>query len=90
MVFIGGPRQVGKTALALQIAPKKRRYLNWDILEDRKLISQQKFPLESFIVFDEIHKFKQWRNYIKGLWDRCKTKKTDSSHRERAAKINPL
>lgn len=75
MVFIGRPRQVGKTTLALQIAPKKHCYLNWDILEDRSLISQQKFPLESFIVFDEIHKFKQWRGYIKGLWDRYKSKK---------------
>ena len=75
MVFIGGARQVGKTTLALQIAPKSRRYLNWDILEDREFLLQQKFPLENFIVFDEIHKFKQWRNYIKGLYDRHRAKK---------------
>ena len=75
MVFLGGPRQVGKTTLALDIAPKKFRYLNWDILKDRELILKQVFPLEKFIVYDEIHKFIQWRNYVKGLYDKHKDTK---------------
>ena len=75
MVFLGGPRQVGKTTLALDIAPKKCRYLNWDVLEDREFILKQAFPLEKFIVYDEIHKFTQWRNYIKGLYDKHKKTK---------------
>ena len=75
MVFIGGPRQVGKTTLSLALAPKKHRYLNWDILRDREFILRQNFPIEKFIIFDEIHKFKQWRNYIKGLYDKHKNKK---------------
>ena len=33
MVFIGGPRQVGKTTLSRNIAPDGHRYLNWDDLE---------------------------------------------------------
>ena len=69
MVFIGGPRQVGKTTLARDLAPKGHRYLNWDILKDRESILKQHFPRERFIIFDEIHKFSQWRNYIKGLYD---------------------
>ncbi|MES9902263.1 MAG: ATP-binding protein [Sedimenticola sp.] len=69
MVFVGGPRQVGKTTLALDIAPKRHRYLNWDVLEDREFILRHKFPAEKFVIYDEIHKFKQWRNYIKGLFD---------------------
>lgn len=75
MVFIGGPRQVGKTTLSLQVAPKAHRYFNWDILEDRQFILQQHFPAESFIIFDEIHKFKQWRGYIKGLFDKYRGRK---------------
>ena len=84
MIFLGGPRQVGKTTLALSLAPKKFRYLNWDILQDRELILKQRFPLEKFIIYDEIHKFSQWRNYIKGLYDQYKNKKrilvTGSAH----------
>lgn len=75
MVFIGGPRQVGKTTLSLDLAPKKHRYLNWDILKDREFILRQNFPIEKFIIFDEIHKFKQWRNYIKGFYDKHKSEK---------------
>jgi len=75
MVFISGPRQVGKTTLCLDLAPKKHRYMNWDILTDREWILKQKFPLEKFIIYDEIHKFTNWRNYIKGLYDKYKKNK---------------
>ena len=75
MVFIGGPRQVGKTTLSLDIAPKKHCYLNWDILEDREFILKQQFPTDPFVIFDELHKFKNWRNYIKGFYDKHKTEK---------------
>ena len=49
--------------------------MNWDILEDRENILRQKFPVEKFLIYDEIHKFKGWRNYIKGLYDKHKTEK---------------
>ena len=84
MVFIGGPRQVGKATLAQKLAPQKHTYLNWDILEDREFILKQKFPIGSFIIYDEIHKFHQWRNYLKGLYDKHKNSKkilvTGSAH----------
>ena len=35
MVFISGPRQVGKTTMAMDLAPRGSRYLNWDVEEDR-------------------------------------------------------
>ncbi len=75
MVFVGGPRQVGKTTLSLNIAPDKHRYLNWDDLQDREFILREKFPVESFVIFDEIHKFGNWRNYIKGLYDKNREEK---------------
>lgn len=75
MVFIGGPRQVGKTTLSLNLAPKKHRYFNWDVFEDREFILKQYFPLEKFVILDDIHKFKHWRSYVKGLYDKYKKQK---------------
>lgn len=72
MVFVGGARQVGKTTFAQGIAPKKCKYLNWDILKDRDFILKERVPLEKFVIFDEIHKFKNWRNYVKGIYDKYK------------------
>ncbi len=75
MVFIGGPRQVGKTTLSLNIAPDGRRYLNWGDLEDREFILRERYPVESFVIYDEIHKFGNWRTYIKGLCDKVRNDK---------------
>lgn len=78
MVFIGGPRQVGKTTLSLQFlakpSEKSPAYLNWDRLSDRQLILRDQIPLnEPLIIFDEIHKFRNWRSLIKGLYDKNKS-----------------
>ncbi len=70
MVFIGGPRQVGKTTMAKSILANQAGYLNWDIDEDREKILRRQLPATSMIVFDELHKYKRWRNYLKGLFDK--------------------
>lgn len=76
MVFIGGPRQVGKTTLGLSlIGPKTTvkspAYLNWDVLLDRDAILKQQVPSgQNLIFFDEIHKYARWRGLIKGLYDK--------------------
>jgi uncharacterized protein len=70
MVFVTGPRQVGKTTLALQIIGAKKGYLNWDVAGDREKILKHELPENRILVFDEIHKYRSWRNYLKGLWDR--------------------
>lgn len=69
MVFLAGPRQVGKTTLALQIAGNRRGYLNWDVVEHREKILSRELPPEKLLVFDELHKYRSWRNYLKGLYD---------------------
>jgi predicted AAA+ superfamily ATPase len=70
MVFLGGPRQVGKTTLSTTLPHLKTSYLNWDNLEDKKKILNVNWPeLNKLIVFDEVHKFARWRNMIKGYWD---------------------
>ena len=78
MVFIGGPRQVGKTTLALSILQGDENhpaYLNWDYFEDKKDILQGKLPSnQNLIILDEIHKYKEWRNLVKGLYDKRKSK----------------
>ena len=70
MVFVGGPRQVGKTTLAKQIIKKASSYLNWDNVEHRHSIIKNQLPTHSKeLIFDEIHKFTKWRNFIKGFYD---------------------
>ncbi len=80
MVFLAGPRQSGKTTLAHIISKKftNTLYFNWDIAEHRvRLIEnptffeavQRKDSSTPLIVFDEIHKYKEWKNYLKGVYD---------------------
>ena len=73
MVFVGGPRQVGKTTLAkavLSAAFPAGRYLNWDFDEDRQDILQKRWSAENtLLVFDELHKFPRWKRWIKGIYD---------------------
>ncbi len=79
MIFVGGPRQVGKTTFALSVLSKLVRgevtknhpaYLNWDILQHRKEIRQAAIaPNQPLIVLDEVHKYPRWRNLMKGLFD---------------------
>ncbi len=69
MVFVSGPRQVGKTTLARGLPEGEEGYLNWDIAEHRERILRRELPPASMWIFDEIHKYRGWRNYIKGLYD---------------------
>ncbi|MBW2031732.1 MAG: ATP-binding protein [Deltaproteobacteria bacterium] len=74
MVFIGGPRQVGKTTLAKAILdnyfPESGRYFNWDFDEDRQDILRKRWSDDDrLLVFDELHKYPRWKGWIKGLFD---------------------
>jgi predicted AAA+ superfamily ATPase len=69
MVFLGGPRQVGKTTLAKSIIQDPKGYLNWDIAEHREKILKGEIPRSNILVFDELHKYRSWRNYLKGFFD---------------------
>jgi uncharacterized protein len=70
MVFVAGPRQVGKTTLAQRILGRRSGYLNWDAAPDREAILRGELPSSDLWVFDEIHKYRLWRRFIKGLYDR--------------------
>ncbi len=72
MVFIGGPRQIGKTTLARFLAEEYQHhvYLNWDNHRHKVQITGQQWPSATeCLVFDEIHKYDKWKNLIKGIWD---------------------
>lgn len=73
MVFIGGPRQVGKTTLAKKILARhfpEGRYFNWDLDEDRQDILKKKWAENNtLLVFDELHKYPKWKRWIKGVYD---------------------
>ena len=71
MVFLTGPRQVGKTTLSQQLMVQTGgQYLNYDVAADRALILKQRWrPQAALLVLDEIHKMPHWRNWLKGVYD---------------------
>lgn len=70
MVLVAGPRQVGKTTLALTLMGEDGRYYNWDNRADRKAILAAAWPVSpSVIVLDELHKYRFWKRWLKGEYD---------------------
>ncbi len=69
MVFVAGPRQVGKTTLARSLPGAKAGYLSWDVPADRERILRGELPPGRLWAFDEIHKYRTWRRFLKGLYD---------------------
>jgi len=69
MVFVAGPRQVGKTTLARSLPGARDGYLNWDADAHRERILRNELPEADLWVFDEIHKYTRWRGFLKGLYD---------------------
>lgn len=79
MVFLAGPRQVGKTTVAGQVlaARKGGVYLSWDRAADRRRVLEARWPAEGgVVVLDELHKYRHWKRWIKGEYD---------AHRDRLA-----
>ncbi|MFN7904104.1 MAG: ATP-binding protein [Pseudobdellovibrionaceae bacterium] len=71
MVFIGGPRQVGKTTLAKQFIKSENQYFNWDSQKDKTKILKDEIDVSlGLIIFDEIHKYSKWRGLVKGYFDK--------------------
>ena len=83
MVFLMGPRQVGKTTLAMSIGDSfhESHYLNWDNRGNRlKILAGPDAVAEylgldklrearPLVIFDELHKFRGWKDFLKGFFD---------------------
>ena len=80
MAFITGPRQSGKTTLAKVYSEKfpNKIYFNWDSYADKKTLASdpnffekidRKDSSKPLVILDEIHKYKKWKNYLKGAYD---------------------
>jgi uncharacterized protein len=72
IVFLVGPRQVGKTWLAKEVSKSYNNpvYLTYDRHEDRKIIKDEGWlPKTDLLILDELHKMKGWKNYLKGVFD---------------------
>lgn len=78
MAFVRGPRQVGKTTTCRNLA---KQYLNWDNTDDRALIVKGPAAIAETLeldvlrkstqvaLFDELHKFSRWKQFLKGFFD---------------------
>jgi len=80
-LWFQGCRQVGKTTLACNTYdPQNIFYFNWDDFDDRELLLRGENALAQhiglnqlklqypLIILDEIHKFPQWKQLVKGFY----------------------
>jgi len=88
MVFLSGPRQCGKTTCSEMATSHYEHslYLNWDEKEHRKIILAGSTDIankaginqlredKTCIIFDELHKHKNWKQFLKGFYDLHKHK----------------
>lgn len=69
MVLLTGARQVGKTFLAKALTTA---YYNWDTPEVRRARAKDPYFFRTpakIVVFDEIHKRRDWKKILKGYYD---------------------
>ncbi len=80
MAFLSGPRQVGKTTSG-RTSAGRHDYLTWDRQSDRLVVAAgpdrvaEKLDLSTLrrskrtVVFDELHKYRKWKSFLKGFFD---------------------
>ncbi|NLB69341.1 MAG: ATP-binding protein [Lentisphaerae bacterium] len=78
MVFLSGPRQVGKTTVGTDLGT---HYLNWDNSDHRLVIlngetavaemagAHKATAQRPILILDELHHYSKWKLFLKGFFD---------------------
>lgn len=70
VVILSGPRQCGKTYLGKNLISNQIEYLNFDVPSSRRIIIKGDWAVNrDLLIFDEVHKMKKWKNWLKGVID---------------------
>ncbi|MCD4684220.1 MAG: ATP-binding protein [Bacteroidales bacterium] len=69
IILLTGPRQTGKTTLS-KMLKSDYDYFNFDNLEDRLSLQKKSWDRsKDLVIFDELHKLKNWKSWLKGVYD---------------------
>lgn len=69
IILLTGPRQTGKTTLS-KMLKSDYDYFNFDNLEDRLSLQEKSWDRsKDLVIFDELHKLKNWKSWLKGVYD---------------------
>ena len=69
IVLLTGPRQTGKTTLSKMLI-SDYDYFNYDSSEDRLSLLEKSWDRsKNLVIFDELHKLKNWKSWLKGIYD---------------------
>src|SRR5450759_3309580 len=69
IVLLTGPRQSGKTTLS-QMLVQNYDYFSYDLAEHRVALMEKSWRRDcELVVFDELHKMKNWKSWLKGIYD---------------------
>lgn len=69
IILLSGPRQVGKTTLCKMLS-NNFDYINFDAAEHRIILKEKAWDrAKDLIIFDELHKLKNWKAWLKGVYD---------------------
>lgn len=70
IILLTGPRQTGKTTLSKMLG-NDFDYFNYDNVDDRLDLQKRSWDRsKSLIIFDELHKLKNWKSWLKGIYDK--------------------
>lgn len=72
ITLVTGPRQCGKTTLSKMLTAKEDTlYLNYDDEADREILREKSWDRKKLqVIFDELHKMKDWKRWLKGIFDK--------------------
>ena len=70
IILLTGPRQTGKTTLSKMLGDNFD-YFNYDNVDDRIGLQERSWDrLKPLVIFDELHKLKNWKSWLKGIYDK--------------------